>query len=318
MKIDLRYAGLNERSERRLRIASKLLETQGIRISVEAWDGTRCDILAANAEDAYGVHALDIASRRSIKTVALTSGGKLISNYTNTLDSTEPVLSWVQMLQVVANLPNVSSSGIRNRPSFDEVGICRLGMDPKLRGLDLQARIGTRAIFISASTGRIVARDAGELLCMRDELANAGWEFESVASSSSAALGFSASLDSFYIEGALAAQERLPTFPSGALALSDWPDLGAAAAYVNVLKVVKALMQGGTNIHDVVSTTRIEIQEVSACLWAFAASGLLRLHAEEPHGEQALEKSSVPTEGESNTSLFSKLARRFGLSQQKI
>ena len=54
MRVDLRFAGLSEQAELRLRLAETLLAALQFQAAVAAWDGTRCDVLVVQPDDAYG------------------------------------------------------------------------------------------------------------------------------------------------------------------------------------------------------------------------------------------------------------------------
>lgn len=66
IRADIATAALEERVEERVRIAALLLIARKIRAQTRPWDGTRCDLLVADAGDAYGRKAIEGARKRGI------------------------------------------------------------------------------------------------------------------------------------------------------------------------------------------------------------------------------------------------------------
>lgn len=320
MKIVLRVAGVNERAEQRLRMACKLLEANGYRIAIDPWDGTKCDVLVVDGQDTYGLHALGIARRRSVSTIALTSG-PVPSDVQGGqfLDQNEPVLSWVQTLQYTLSERAIEPKepGPNRDASASAIGLCRLAQDPDLKSMDLLASFGDRRMIVSVSKGRVIAKSEADLLQLRSQLAETGWNFSPLSGAQTDLHGISASLDSFYTEGALAAAEKLPLYSSEKLRLLDWPDLGAAIKFVGALTIAKILLQRQADMHSISEETKIDLWDVSACLWAFAASGLLHSHAAGAGHAISTPATQPAKTSRKDAGLFARLAERFGLVLQR-
>ncbi|TDR46812.1 hypothetical protein DFR29_103348 [Tahibacter aquaticus] len=73
MRIDLRTAALTDSEDQRVRIAASLLGAVRIEAKPSPWDGTRCDVVIVNADDAYGRQVLALAQKRGIGLVAYAS-----------------------------------------------------------------------------------------------------------------------------------------------------------------------------------------------------------------------------------------------------
>ena len=75
MHFDVRTAALDDLIERHVRLAVSLLGAHQLHARLSPWDGTRCDLLIASSEDAYGAQALDLACRRGTAVDCLGAGG---------------------------------------------------------------------------------------------------------------------------------------------------------------------------------------------------------------------------------------------------
>ncbi len=307
MRIELRYAGLSEQSEQRLRLACKLMDAHQVRPSISPWDGTRCDVLVAATQDAYGQRAMEIAKRRGTLILAFGPDTPAQTPGISFVDEDSPVLKIVQELMALLQTQTASGVGAN---AFGAWGLCRLAMDASLQGQDIQATLGKSTIYLLPSTGRVVAPSRSELVIASENLGKSGWFFS--PREGQAVGSMSLSLDSFYMTAALKAQAELPAFPDGHYQLEDWPDLGGASELIHALRVAQHLIKQPLSPEALVSLCHIALGEVSACFWAYQASGLLR----KSEGAAPLPPSATTAVGQPNKpsgGLFEKLAARFGL-----
>lgn len=328
MKVDLKFAAVSRQSEEQLRLAADLMAAQGLRVVVSPWDGTRCDVLVVDAQDTYGQHALNLARRRPVKIVALAHAGLSADAYAAVLAEDAPASDWARALARMLGAPSsvpvvqpaseaeaeapaqtpTESVGV---PTADASrGLCRLALDPDLRGKDLLAQREGLSVVLASSRGRVVADSEADLARLRAQLALPGWTFSPVAAVADSAAGVSASLDAFYVDGALAARDQLPPFPHGTVRLSDWPDLGGAPALVDALKLVRTLLRQAGDVNELAASTQVDGLSVSACLWAFSAADLLRREDGLPQAAAVVPPAAALA---IRTQTMDKLARRFGL-----
>ena len=350
MKVNLRFAALSGASEQQLRQAAQRLAAQGLRVSVSAWDGTRCDVLVADVGDTYGQHTVGLARRRLVKIVALTQAAASGAGCEGVLVADDPLENWVRALadilgaspqtlaadtpvevtatacdeglglaapavQTPAVLP-VPQPQAEAEPVNVEQGLCRLAVDASLMGRDLKAEVAGCTVVLAVSAGRILARSDADLALVRSHLAQSGWTFGPVAGEPMPGDAVSMSLDAFYVQGALAAADQFPAFPEGEVALTDWPDLGAAPEVIAALKVAKKLTRQAGSADAISGQTQIDARVVSACLWAFAASGLLQaaVPAGESGGLVATTAAASAPANRPSAATAGKLAKRFGLA----
>lgn len=304
MPFDLRYAGLDPAMEQRVRLAASALAAHRVQARATEWDGTRCDIVAADPGDEYGRRVLEIARRRG--TPALEIG--------TTTPSAEPGTTVARLTRALYELlrgPDRDAAA-----SFDESGVdggasglVRLAVDDSLVGRDVEARFQNIVVWLLPASGRVLSATVSDQLRARERLAaDAGWTFAPLAAGRQRGAPpgeISTSLDAFLVHSAWQARAQLPTFPSRDVALRDWPDLGAAASLVEPLAVAQALQRGPATVTQVVRRTGIAETDVAASLWAFKAAGLLHDRA----AVAPLPEVVKPKTG----GLLARLASHFGL-----
>lgn len=338
MRVDLRFAGLSKDAEARLRSAVASLASRGIISTVTPWDGTRCDLLAVNLQDGYGRHVVEIAKRRGIAMVGFGhSDGDALTGVVE-ISATANEAAIAHALQTVlstrarpaakrtAAMPEPApapATGAATRPTpprrtavsaaASNCALVRLATDANLQRHDLEASVRGRVLWLLPSAGRVVTASLSDQIGGRERLGEDGWEFKSLGRGRTAVPRgeIAASLDTFYVQGALRQQTSLPPFPDGRFGLRDWPDLGAAPDLIDPLKVVRILQRGAASPEEISARTELQPDVVSACLWAFRASGLL---IADESGTNALlaapGRKPAPPGG-----LLSRIAARFGLGR---
>jgi hypothetical protein len=337
VRIDLRYAALSQDVERRVRLAATALAAHQIRATATDWDGTRCDLLIADASDGYGRHVIGIAKRKAIGVLAFGSE----------VDSAVDGVTWLSPRSDVAALAATirdalaarraaesTRSTVEDAPSTSRetsgenpsgalaaqdlssgqsagAALVKLCTDTELMQVDLQATVQGRTIQLLPSSGRVLASSLSDLLSARDRLSEDGWQFEPIAGRhpSSLSIGASASLDIFYLYGAIRGKSQLPPNPNVRYGLRDWPDLGAAPDLMDALRVVRVLQRGNVLPSEIATMSRLPQQDVTACLWAFEAAGLLTRSGVEPTFQ-----TLRPVEpARQRSGLLGRLAAHFGM-----
>lgn len=318
MQFDLRYAGLNPAMEQRLRLATTALAAHRMQARASEWDGTRCDMVAADPTDAYGRRVLEIARRRGTPaleigpTTALYEPGATVARLTRALHELllRASAPRAPSVHVPAPMPPVQHASMP--------ALARLALDPALAGIDVEARSQEArsqnvVVWLLPSTGRVLSATVSDQLRARERLAVKEWNFTPITERQRAApLGeVSASLDAFLLQGAWHARAELPPFSGNEVGLSDWPDLGSAASLVEALKVVQVLQRSRSTAAGIARRCGLAQRDVDACLWAFKAAGLL-------DDEKAPVPATVPAAvmvAANRGGLLSRLAAHFGLSR---
>lgn len=337
MQIELRHAALEESVAQRLRIAANALAAHRIQARAEPWDGTHCDVVVINADDAYGLRVLEIARRRGVPVLVLGTTDSVeadarISPASATVAAITRVLhellvarkaeSAAKSAAPVANAAStsVSSSPPAPRPTSSKTAtppaptsaLTKLVLESKLAQVDLKATISGMTILLMPSIGRVLGASAGELLHARAMLGEDGWSFRPLQQGDRLEHQpgtLSQSLDSFLLQGAWGIRHKLPSFPEVTTHLREWPDLGSAAEIIEALKVVSILRQGSASPSEIVAESGIAAADVSACLWAFSASSILdRREVMQPRAASVAQTQSKP-------GLFARLAAHFGLTR---
>lgn len=315
MRALIRHAGLRPDQEQRLRLAATALAAHGIQASVASWDGTRCQVAVVNADDAYGRKVLDVALRRGALALALSQSAVQAGAHAAARDDSSAA-SLARLLQGIlqadgtagpADPPAIAARRLAaNQAIASDGGLVHLAREDRLAGLDLEAHLGGRVVHLARSSGRVLSPTLSDLMAARDRLWEPGWTFVPLAQASTAQARFemSTGLDAFLLQGALKRAAQLPAFPDAPCRLDDWPDLGASPDAVDALRVVRAIFGKPATPSGIARALGLEADYVSACLWAFAAAGLLRNH----EGPAAAVKPDAPVRG-----MWARLATHFGL-----
>lgn len=292
MPLELRYAGLDATMEQRLRLATQALAAHRLQARAAAWDGTRCDVVAADPHDAYGRRVLDIARRRGT-----------------------PVLEIVEALATVARLTRAlhdvlskaTSSATPAAVSTPQAAspLLRLATDPALRGADVELRRDGAVVWLLSSKSRVVSASVSDRMRACEQLASNDWTVAAIGDRQRMRPPgeITASLDAFLLTGAWSARGSLPAYPDEDVGLRDWPDLGTAGSIAEALVVVQSLQRFRGTPERIAYRHGLARADVDACLWAFQAAGLLDRAA----------AMSIPVPPPRHGGLFSRLAAHFGL-----
>lgn len=308
----IRHAGLRPEQEQRLRFAVAALSASGIQASLDHWDGTRCKLVVVNLDDGHGRKVREIAQRRGLRVVGWaqpegTDGHT--GNGRNDLGVAD-LTRWLE--SQLRSEADVQPGMMATSPSMpaSNSGLVRLAQDPACVEGDIEARLGGRHLYLLRSSGRVLTSSLSDQMAARDRLHEAGWSLRQ-ATPSVQELGtfeYSGSLDAWLLSAALRKPEALPAFPEKLCFLEHWPDLGASPDAIGALKVARALGSGATP-SSIVARHVLDPWYVAACLWAFAAAGLLRARSMLPKTEPTPEQGRPAR-------LLNKLASYFGLGRQ--
>lgn len=312
MHFDVRTAALDDLIEHHVRLAVSLLGAHHLHARLGPWDGTRCDLLIASADDAYGMQALRLACRRGTAVIALGRGAgigglPLVDPSATALVLTRHIRDRLQHLPsgrgVAANV--VSLSAVSQQPL-----LCRLAAPP-LRGKTVDVQCDGHAVRLRPQAGRAYAASLSELLVTGEKFCSADCRIAiSTDDHDCARYKASASLESFLLRVAHRMGEQLPDFPDGHYRLDGWPDFGALPSLVGALRVSRLLIGNTRSLGELAASGGGDVSpvELNTCLWAFAASDLLR-DAGVVEGAVVAQVRAVPVQ----QGLLSSLARRFGL-----
>lgn len=307
MQFDIRFAALDGQVEQRLRLAASLLGAYRLRAQVSAWDGTRCHLLVASTDDAYGRQALGIAARRGTAIIPL--GNTESTPGVPTVALNAPASTLARLLQ--ARLQGEAAPARPTDPGDDNApAVCRLARQP-LRGEAIDVTCDGRSVSLRPGVGRVYAQTHSDLFAVADTMSGSDWTLAVVDRLSSMQDNVSASLEAFLVRATHRLRERLPPFAEGRYRLDAWPDLGGAPSVVAAMQVAKLLIGNTRDLATLSATAagRVDAADFNACLWAFAAAGLLRDDAPATSNPAPQRKQRM------EAGLWTSLARRFGLAR---
>ena len=317
MPVDIRYAGLEPDVERRACFAVNGLAAHEIQARASAWDGTRCDLLITDADDVYGRIAIDLARRRNTPILALTGDIQRRDTWALWLRRDVTVAALTKsLLAALSAQPGSADSAapaetaVAMPAEHDRKGLVLLALEAGLARNKTLFALRDRKLLSDPQAGRLHASNHSDILHAKSLLTGGGWTFTPWNRAVPAnGWDISASLDATLLEAALHRDAKLPDFPLREVWLCDWPDLGKVPERIDALRVAQALLRGKTDADAISQSTGIAPASVNACLWAFAASGLLQ-HATLSDSIQPLAQVTVKSRF---STLVSRMARHFGL-----
>ena len=300
MDLDVRTAVLEEATEQRLRLAISLLGAYRLRIRLNPWDGTRCDLLIASADDAYGARVLAQAQRRGTKAIGV---GRTL-NAAISPDATAAMLAQHIRDQVYGAASSDASAASAPLPA-----LCRLAQPP-LRGKAVDVICHGRALKLRPQTGRVHAESHSGLLAGLEKLSESRCRIVLSDGDDDVQNMASASIESVLLRAAYRIGDALPDFPAGRYWLDAWPDLGVMPLQTGALRTCLLLIGNTRSSDDLVKSDLGDVTpaDLNACLWAFAAADLLR-----DDGVVRRIETAPPRKPRAHASFLSSLARRFGL-----
>lgn len=308
MRIDFRIAGLSGNIESRARLTAQLIAAAGFEALVSQWDGTRCQILVADADDAYGMRCLEQAARRSISTLALSASGEAGPENASKLPATSPAATLAK--QVIALLQGKNHVA---RQQAEDNSLTMLALVPALASGMVTAQHGHHHILINRLTSRVYASSEAELLAAQSGFSLSNWDFSTISHDKDMhEYAHSMSLDAFCVLAAMQNIGNFPEFPMQPHQLTDWPDIAHATEIPNIFRLIRLLQKSPVTGNTALQQGGVDEQEGLALLWALKASGVLTVSsmlAAPPPPPKTAKKASGLEAG-----FLGKLMQRFGLS----
>ncbi len=312
MHYDIRTAALCDDSEKRVRLAAKLLAAYKINARVGAWDGTRCHLLVAAGEDAYGAQAMALARKRGTPVVTMLRDGAPPGRHgDHAVACDEPAARLVKLLFELLE----SGTGTEETTDSDtqERLPCVLASPPH-RGKRVTIALGSVSVLIDPDSGRAYAPTHSDLLHAQDNFCKPGWTVShgNAANLVPAQCAF-AGLEPFLIAATQRGRQLLPPYPTGHYRLETWPDFGSLPSMARLMHLASALTADSctpTALESAMGRTT-SASEVGALLWALAASDLLQSAGPDPRVATA-----IPSRKPSRTGIWGAIARRFGLAPE--
>ncbi|MBZ0222914.1 MAG: hypothetical protein K8F35_07775 [Dokdonella sp.] len=306
MNIELKYTALAHADERRVRLAANALAAHHLVVHASDWNGGHCDVLVTDSRDRQGALALERARLAQIPTLDVCARD-------NRNGETGASVVWlVRSLHRLLREQPIAAGAEQAAGGARRPGLVELVIRGDLAGQPVLARHGSISVGLLPRTGRVLSHTLGDALHARSHLGAPGWQFQALkdAAAQQAPGEILTSLDTFFMEGAWRARTQLPRFADGQYRLRDWPDLGSATELIEVLPIVRALLRERAGIADIARSSRRSEQEVSACLWALAASNILL--GGKSGGEYLVQ---APAPARRNHGMWSRLAIHFGLTR---
>ncbi len=301
-KLTISVLGLDAEVQQRVGMAANLLAASGIKALLMPWDGTRRDLLIANASDAYASSALALMRRR---------GGKSLLIGAATDDAGDSLPTSVQVTELVRRIQHLlaqtAPAEVTAPVQTGISGLLALCADPANVGRDIHARSGPFTIVIQRRASRVLALSHSDLALAQSRLINARWELQDDGSLPDKPLEVSRGLDEFLIRGCEAVEQQLPRL-TGSYALSAWPDLGTLPDHTDALRMSAALVRKSWSIDELALSCKVEPLRANAFCWAMLGAGLLLSSSPPPLYGDAV---AAPR---ASKSILSRLARRFGLT----
>jgi len=304
MPFELRYAGLDPVMEQRFRLATRALAAHRMDARAAEWDGTRCDVVAIDPNDAYGRRVLDIARRRGTPALEIGLATPIVESGATVARLTRAL----HELLLGASRGEAAAVEAQRR-SATANAVVRLATDPSFAGVDLEARLQDLVVWLLPQSGRVIGATMSDLLRAREKIAQADWSLVPIGGRQRAKPpgDVATSLDAFLLQGAWLARTQLPPFPQHVVALRDWPDLGSASELVEALAVVGVLQRAPATAAEIARRCNLPDADVGACLWALRAAGLLSGHVAAP-----VQFTAPPGRA---GGLIARLAAHFGLTR---
>ena len=150
MRIDIRTAGLASQAEPRARLAAQLMAAFKFEARISAWDGTRCHVLIADADDAYGARCIEQAARRGISVLALSQGGSSGPETVSKTDASAPAAMLARQLAAMLEEKHKPSN-----PAMAGNGLVMLAMVPTLGSGIFAAQLNQHQIIINRQTAAV-------------------------------------------------------------------------------------------------------------------------------------------------------------------
>lgn len=313
MKADIRVAVSGEDLQKRLRLASGLLQAHKIEGRVRAWDGTRCDCAIVTGDDLYGERVKAYATRKQIPVLTITQANNKFDPVARTIGENAPLNLYARALVELLR----PEKPVDTRPWAVSAKVSRSGLVALAEAVsdtetDLTASIDGVEIQILPSSGHVAARCQADLLQAKARLGSPGWQIGN-GDTRASDNGYVENLDIFMIRAGINYGPELPAFPAERYGLACWPDLGSAPDLVEPLRVASLIAKGHRDLQEIAELAGIGLEQVSGILWGFRAASLLV--SDQRAGVRPSSQATTSARAPSGN-LFRKLASKFGLFQK--
>lgn len=260
----IRYAGLTERLHRQLIQTTRFISNSYDKVEAREWSGSSCELLVADARDAYGAYIIDIAADDGTPVVAIADDPASIPHRAVRPDTTA-----ARLTRVVA----AALSGDTDPRSARQSTLVRLATEPEYHGRDIDASLRSRTVSLRPSSRLVFARTESDLHGLSRQLIRDDWIFRPAAKTDGEG-AVSMRLERFFLLGASANQHALPPLPDDGIRLIQQPDVESAQALDYARRVTDALRDGVASPASIAKQTDLTPVEVTSCLWAFLAAGV--------------------------------------------
>lgn len=312
MVLDVRTAALDDHVQERVNDAVARLGAHKLRARVSPWNGTRCHVLVAAANEKYGHMALLLALRRGTPVIALGEPIEPLAISPLPANAGTDALTRAlheRLQEVGARSRSRQTEGADRRPL-----LCRLST-PQLRGKAINICNSERTLMLLRPlSGRAHATSTADFDTSIRGFQDLAWGRIEVDSTPVMQAMVSRSIEAFLLLCASHGKLALPDYPDGHYQLKTWPDLGSLPDLVAALHIAKRLVAAPASPDELMQDHNFDVErtDVNACLWAWAAADLLQDKGAAYHTASRLgfRRRRV------TNSVWSSIARRFGLTSK--
>lgn len=301
---------LGEAMIQRLRIASNLLGAFNIKVTLDHWKGSGCDLLVACQEDKLANKSARMAREQGIQ-VLMMCKDKSTCGDQPCLSTLAPVSSIARAIRQTIT-PRATQ---RDMDNVDAPGALHTLLDPRWRGKAVDIHYQDHVACLRPREGRVFARSRSELDKLRQVLGEAGSESVTVhAPDTDIEAMASMSLEAFMLVVTSTSSRPLPKLPDVSFRLKAWPDLGSIPQLQEAMNLSSRLIFRHMSLEELIDDDggNDNLHLVKACLWAFIASGLITMDS------RATETDSVDPkprgiDAPRQEGVWASIARTFGL-----
>jgi hypothetical protein len=306
-RVVIAIAAVPQEFERRLAMASKLLAASAFDVVLQPWDGSRHALLVADADDAYGRSALDVATRRQDPVLRL-SRNAATASVAHDVQIAELTHLLRKLLDAPLEAKPERVNGHQASPALG--GLLAAWQEPWRSGTDFALVSGAFTLVVRHKESRVVARSHSDFAAVRARFAREAWSVAYDARHLDAGhADLWQSVDAFLIEGCVASEADLPPL-EGSFRLASWPDTGTLHDGEDVMRLAAAMSRASLSVSELALRCRVSKARANAFCWAMRTSGLA--------AAQASASVAAPLRQAADTggpiSIVARLARRFGLN----
>ncbi|AVP99465.1 hypothetical protein C7S18_20835 [Ahniella affigens] len=297
-------AGFDESQFQILAAICRDLSTANASVSLHAWDGTRKDLIIINADnDVIAQSAKRLTERRGGRHLLLSRDA-----VHGQIDAVRRAMQQALLLPAALPAAAPTPSGMAlDLPLID------LLKEAIASGANVVATCSSCQVLILPDAGKVRARNEVAFGMFRTFFGRDDWRVQAMSGPVDLEAYPSVhSLDAFLVDACLRLRFRLPMFSAGAFRLTTYPDLGELTGHSDMLTLASYAMQAQPSAKALADVAQVEPARANAFLIAVSMVGLIESTAEAP---QPLAISDLPAGKTEKRSLWTRLARRFGLGR---